>query len=77
MTQTLNEVIGTTFNISPDTINDETSYKDIKNWDSINTLFLIEAIEKEFGVMFSIGDIMLVTKVGDLRKLLHDRGINV
>jgi len=73
----LNEVIGKTFNISPDTINDETSYKEIKNWDSLNALFLIEAIEKEFGVNFSIEEIMLVTKVGDLRKLLRDNGINV
>lgn len=50
-----------TLEISP-----STNAKDVANWDSMTNLLLIDALEKKFGITFSLDDIMNAANIGDL-----------
>ena len=52
-------------------ITESTNANDIKNWDSMTNLFLIDSLEKEFGMKFSINEIMDAQNVGDLCKIIE------
>ncbi len=47
-----------------------TSAADIEDWDSLEQINLLSAMEKKFGVKFSLGDVRGLQNVGDLVDLL-------
>lgn len=51
-----------------------TSAKDVQNWDSMSNLFLIDALEREFGLKFKLDEIMDAQNVGDLCEIIARRG---
>ncbi len=48
----------------------QTSAADIEDWDSIEQINLLTAMEKKFSVKFSLGDVRNLKDVGDLVDLL-------
>ncbi len=48
----------------------QTSAADIEDWDSLEQINLLTAMEKEFKVKFSLGDVRNLQNVGDLIDLL-------
>ena len=50
-----------------------TSAKDIRMWDSLTHLELIAAVEAEFGIRFSFGEVMQFNNVGDMLRLIAQR----
>ena len=67
------EVLQRIIDISKVIFNDEqlvldanSSAKDVKDWDSMTNLFLIDAIEEQFSVKFSLDEIMNARNLGDL-----------
>ncbi len=48
----------------------ETSAADIEDWDSLEQINLLTAMEKRFSVKFSLGDVRNLQNVGDLVDLL-------
>lgn len=77
MPRKLFEVMGEVFNVDPASINDKTKQSDIEKWDSLNSLLLIDQLEREFNVKFSIDDIIDITTVGDIKNILKSQGIDV
>ena len=53
----LKEVIGDTFDIDEDDINEETSNETVERWDSLNHLRLVTALEGEFNVTLTMDEI--------------------
>tara|TARA_B110000967_G_C18895337_1_gene570190 strand:+ start:987 stop:1238 length:252 start_codon:yes stop_codon:yes gene_type:complete len=51
-------------------INYQTNSGNIENWDSLNHINLISAIEKQFKVKFTLTELFNLTDVGLLLKLL-------
>jgi len=47
-------------------INDNSSTNNVENWDSMNNLLLISAIESEYSISFPIDIIFSAKNVGDL-----------
>ena len=47
-------------------INNETTSKDIEDWDSLTHVQLIVKIEKAFGIKFTMKEIREAANVGDL-----------
>ena len=45
-------------------IEDKTSSDDIEDWDSLNHINLVSAIEKEFKIKFALGELMTLKDVG-------------
>ena len=50
-----------------------TSSKDIEQWDSLSNLFLIDAIEKEFNIKFSLDEILNASNIGDLVNYIEQK----
>lgn len=53
----LKEIIADTFDIDEDEVNEETSNETVEQWDSLNHLRLVTAIEGEFGVSLTMDEI--------------------
>ena len=49
----LNQILASVFNVPVEKINNETSPDTIDNWDSLNHLNLVLALEEGFGVSFT------------------------
>lgn len=55
------------------TICDETTASDIEDWDSLMHINLVLAIETEFGVKFSMGEVTGMKNVGAMVNILLER----
>ncbi len=54
-------------------IEDKTSSDDIKDWDSLNHINLVCAIEKEFEIRFALGELMALKDVGAMIDLMIEK----
>ena len=62
----LNEVFRDVFDDEDITVNDETTADDIEDWDSLEHINLVNAIEEEFGMKFNMGQIVSMKNVGEM-----------
>ena len=51
-------------------IKDKTTSDDIEEWDSLNHINLVSAIEKEFKVKFALGELIELKDVGSMIDLI-------
>ena len=54
-------------------IEDKTSSDDIKDWDSLNHINLVSAIEKEFKIRFALGELTALKDVGAMIDLMIEK----
>jgi acyl carrier protein len=54
-------------------LKDEMTFQDIAGWDSIAHVNLINTMEAEFGLKFGIRDLMGMTSVGAIRRVVGDK----
>jgi len=54
-------------------IEDKTSSDDIEDWDSLNHINLVSAIEKEFEIRFALGELMTLKDVGAMIDLMIEK----
>ena len=64
--ETLNGVFKDVFDDESITVNDETTSDDIEDWDSLEHINLIAAVEQEFGVKFNMGQVVSMKNVGEM-----------
>ena len=55
------------------TIGEETTAADIDGWDSLEHINLIAAAEEEFGVKFSMGEVVTLKNVGQMVDLISKK----
>ena len=77
MSEKLYKVIAKILDVPISEINDESSPETIENWDSFHGLALIDALEMEFNIQFSISEITDVKTVADIKKHLKNHGIEI
>ena len=54
-------------------IQDTTSSDDIEDWDSLNHINLVSAIEKEFKIRFALGELQQLKDVGAMVDLMVEK----
>lgn len=54
---------------------DATNAADIEDWDSLEQINLLTAIEKKYGLKFSLADVRSLANVGELLNLLNRLGV--
>ena len=54
-------------------ISDTTSSDEIEDWDSLNHINLVSAIEKEFKIKFSLGELMTLKDVRAMVDLMLEK----
>lgn len=58
-------------------ITDELARKGTEAWDSLGHLMLISEVESTFQVTLSDDDILAISTVGDLKKMLRKYGVDI
>ena len=54
-------------------IENSTSSDEIEDWDSLNHINLVSAIEKEFKIKFALGELMTLKDVGAMVDLMVEK----
>ena len=67
---TLNEVFQDVFDDESITVNEETTADDIEDWDSLEHINLIAAVEQEFGMKFTMGQGVTMKNVGEMAEII-------
>ena len=62
----LNAVFRDVFDDENITVNDSTTADDIEDWDSLSHINLVESVEDEFEVKFSMKDVVKMKNVGEM-----------
>ena len=52
------------------TVNDSTTSEDMEEWDSLEHINLIAAVEQEFGMKFSMGQVVTMKNVGEMADII-------
>ena len=77
MSEKLYNIISKVFSVSITEINDESGPETIESWDSFNGLILVDDIESNFNVKFTVSEFTDVKNISDIKRHLKNHGINV
>jgi acyl carrier protein len=77
MSEKLYNIISKVFSGPITEINDESGPETIESWDSFNGLILVDDIESNFNVKFTVSEITDVKNISDIKRHLKNHGINV
>ena len=58
-------------------LTDESKPEDIENWDSYNGLLLVDKLESEFNVTFTVEEVFDVHSIADIKKHLLNHGVTL
>lgn len=72
-----NTIVTEQLKIAPADIADALTPKDVPEWDSMNYLLFISELEKEYGVSFTMDEVLGAQSLGDVRKALRSKGADV
>ena len=75
MSKKLFNIISRVMEIESSELTDESSPEDIENWDSYNGLLLVDELESEFNVKFTVEEVFDVHSVADIKKHLLNHGV--
>ena len=67
----LTEIFRDIFDDEEIELTDETTAEDIEDWDSLEQINLLVAIEKKFSIKFKLDEVSHLANVGDMVKLVQ------
>lgn len=70
----LNSVFRDVFGDDSISVTSRTTADDIEDWDSLAHINLVAAVENEFGVRFKMREVSSMKNVGDMIKIISERG---
>jgi acyl carrier protein len=71
----LRDVVARILKVSIASVSDETSPETLPRWDSLSHLDLMTGIEDAYGIRFSTAEIVRAKSVGEVRRLLREKGL--
>lgn len=75
MTSKLYELVSQIMHVPISEITDNSGPKSIETWDSFNLYILLNEIETEFKIRFTLDESLDIKNVGDFKKYLRNHGI--
>lgn len=66
----LNDVFRDVFDDVSISVEESTTSNDIEDWDSLEHINLIAAVEQEFGVKFNMGQVVSMKNVGEMAEII-------
>ncbi|PKN71895.1 MAG: acyl carrier protein [Candidatus Cloacimonetes bacterium HGW-Cloacimonetes-3] len=55
------------------TLTERTTAKDVKGWDSLSHMVIMTAIEKHFGITFTLIEMVNLTDIGSMFDILQEK----
>ena len=77
MSEKLYNIISKVFSVPISEINDESSPETIESWDSFNGLILVDELEGNFNIKFTVSEIIDVKNVKDIKRHLNNHGVDL
>jgi acyl carrier protein len=71
----LYQLIAKVMDVQPSEINDMSGPETIENWDSFNGLVLVDELENEFKIKFTLEETTNVKTVSDIKKHLANHNV--
>jgi acyl carrier protein len=75
MKDKIKSIMSAVFEIDKDVIGDDATTGSLENWDSINHMNLVLAIEEEFSIVFDDEEIVQITSLKSIENTLAKKGI--
>ena len=69
----LDEVFHDVFDNEEIHVSDETTAEDIEDWDSLEHISLIVAVENAFGIKFGMGQVTRMKNVGEMADIILEK----
>ena len=69
----LNEVFQDVFDDDSITVDETTTANNIDEWDSLEHINLINAVEQKFGIKFDMGQIVTMKNVGEMANIIESQ----
>ena len=69
----VNEIFQDIFDDEELVVIDETCADDIEDWDSLRHITLVSAVERAFGIKFSMKEVLEMKNVGEMADILVER----
>lgn len=69
----LNEVFRDVFDDDSIVVTETTTAEDIEEWDSLEHINLIAAVEQEFGIKFNMGQVVSMKNVGEMADIITNQ----
>ncbi len=66
----LNKVFRDVFDDDDITVTETTTSADIDDWDSLEHINLVAAVEQEFGMKFTMGQVVTMKNVGEMADII-------
>ena len=54
-------------------VNENTTSSDIEDWDSLEHINLLVAVEEEFNIKFSMSEVTHMKNVGEMAKIIEEK----
>ena len=70
----LNEVFQNVFDDEDIVVDRDTTADDIDDWDSLEHIRLVAAVEREFGIKFTMKEVSSMKNVGEMMDIISERG---
>ena len=77
MSKKLYKIISNTLSIPLSEINESSSPENTEGWNSFKGLLLLDELEKEFNIKFTIDEIYDIKIVSDIKNTLEKHSINL
>ena len=77
MSNKLYSIISKVMDVPESEINDQSSPENIESWDSFHGLLLVDELENNFNVKFTIEEIADVQNVGDIKRHIKNHNIDL
>ena len=77
MGKNLEQLLAELLQIPVTQITAELAMKDLDVWDSLKHMELIAELEREFDLQLSFDEIVMMRSVGDIKRVLGNRGVAV
>lgn len=71
MEESIKEIVSEVFGVDEEDVTPDTSPETIDNWDSMNHLKLVTAIEEEFSINLTMNEVESITNVGTLMDVVQ------
>jgi acyl carrier protein len=75
VTDRTRRIVAEVFGLPPQEVSIKTSHDDVENWDSLNILNLLMAVESEFGVSISPEEAAEFLSVESIVAVLRSKGV--
>ena len=77
MSNKLHSIISKVMDVPESEINDQSSPENIESWDSFHGLVLVDELENNFNIKFTIEEISDVQNVDDIKRHIKNHNIDL